>query len=162
VAFVSQDAGLFNESAAFNVAFPDAHAGMDRVHSALECVGLEGVLQRYIDKPGDLLGEGGARLSGGEKQRVAIARALLRKPVLLLADEPTSALDAASEAAVFKALRAAGAGATMIVATHRLASVTDADLILVMSGGRVVESGRHETLMAAGGVYAGMWNNDRL
>jgi ABC-type multidrug transport system fused ATPase/permease subunit len=162
VAFVSQDAGLFNESAAFNVAFPDAHAGMDRVHSALECVGLEGVLQRYIDKPGDLLGEGGARLSGGEKQRVAIARALLRKPVLLLADEPTSALDAASEAAVFKALQAAGAGATMIVATHRLASVTDADLILVMSGGRIVESGRHEALLSAGGVYAGMWKNDRL
>jgi ABC-type multidrug transport system fused ATPase/permease subunit len=160
-AFVSQDAGLFNESAAFNVAFPQVQADESRIREALERVGLEGVLERFVGTPGGSVGEGGARLSGGEKQRVAIARALLRKPVLLLADEPTSALDPASEAAVFKALRAASAGATMIVATHRLASITDADLILVMSGGRIVESGRHEALMAAGGVYAGMWKNDR-
>ena len=157
VAFVSQDAGLFNDSIAFNVAFPQLQAEEGRIYDALTRVGLEGVLQRHVDTPGESAGEGGARLSGGEKQRVAVARALLRKPRLLLADEPTSALDPASEAAVFKALQAAGAGATMIVATHRLASVTDADLILVMSGGRIVESGRHAALMAAGGVYAGMW-----
>lgn len=159
VAFISQDAGLFNESVMFNVGFPSLDAEESRIHEALERVGLGAVLQRSLDAAGGRVGEGAARLSGGEKQRVAVARALMRRPRLVLADEPTSSLDPGSEAAIFKALRAAAARATLIVATHRLAAVTDADLILVMSGGRVMEAGQHAALIAAGGVYAEMWGH---
>lgn len=157
VVFVSQSPGLFNESILFNAGFPERQPDQDKVVQALTRVGLGYLLNRSTDAPGQLVGEGGTRLSGGEKQRIAVARALLRKPRLILADEPTSALDPASEVAVFGALQAAASGATMIVATHRLATVTDADMILVISEGRIVERGRHDALVAAGGVYAGLW-----
>lgn len=162
VAFVSQVPGLFNESVAFNVGFPAMDAEEGRIHEALVRVGLGDLLHRSVDAPGARVGEGGTRLSGGEKQRVAVARAILRRPGLILADEPTSALDPASEAAVFKVLQAGAGCATLIVATHRLAAVTQADLILVMSEGCVVESGQHGALLAAGGVYAEMWRSLNL
>ena len=99
-------------------------------------------------------GERGARLSGGQRQRLALARAFLRQPSVLLLDEPTSALDAASEAAVGEGLATLMRGRTVLVIAHRLSTVRDADLIVVLDAGRVVEAGTHGELLARGGAYA--------
>jgi ATP-binding cassette subfamily B protein len=103
------------------------------------------------------VGERGLKLSGGEKQRVAIARALLKNPAILIFDEATSALDSKSEKAIQAELDRIQVGRTTLVIAHRLSTVMDADQILVMDGGRIVERGSHEQLLAAAGVYAQMW-----
>ncbi|RZJ14494.1 MAG: ATP-binding cassette domain-containing protein, partial [Haliea sp.] len=103
---------------------------------------------------GSFLGERGVRLSGGQRQRIAIARAMLKNPPLLLLDEATSALDAESERMVQAALESAMKDRTTLVIAHRLATVQQADRIIVLDHGRIVEQGKHDALMAAGGVYA--------
>ena len=103
------------------------------------------------------VGERGLKLSGGEKQRVAIARALLKNPAILIFDEATSALDSQSEKAIQAELDRIQVGRTTLVIAHRLSTVMDADQILVMDGGRIVERGSHAELLAAGGQYAQMW-----
>jgi ATP-binding cassette subfamily B protein len=148
--FLTQTPGIFNETLAYNVGFPDRGVETGAVEAVLVRVGLA--------TPGErVAGEGGAQLSGGERQRVAIARALLRRPRLVLADEPTSALDPETEARVLAELETAFAGATLVLASHRLRAVRDMDLIVVMSEGQVVETGTHEALMAAKGIYNRMW-----
>jgi ATP-binding cassette subfamily B protein len=103
-------------------------------------------------------GERGGRMSGGQRQRIAIARAILRRPDLLILDEATSALDPATEAEVNATLRLVARGRTTVSATHRLASITDADLIVVLDGGRVAEQGTHDVLLSAGGHYRALWD----
>lgn len=159
VAYVAQAPGLFNQSIAFNVAFPEPGADKARISAALARVGLSGLDENNPGAPEMRLGENGMRLSGGERQRIAIARALIRSPRLILADEPTSALDPVTEERVLRELQASAEGATMIMATHRLRAAQEADLILVLSGGRIVERGRHEGLIISGGVYAKMWGS---
>lgn len=149
-AFIPQTPGLLNGTVERNVSLGASREDEAAIRCALRRVGLEDTLGRTA-------GEGGLLLSGGERQRIAIARALMRRPRLVLADEPTSALDPETETRILSEMTAAFAGATVILASHRLSAVRNMDLIIVMSQGQVVESGNHETLLAAGGAYAGMW-----
>jgi ATP-binding cassette, subfamily B, heavy metal transporter len=114
---------------------------------------IESLPQKYETR----VGERGLKLSGGEKQRVAIARALLKNPPILIFDEATSALDSATERAIQGQMELAAIGRTTLVIAHRLSTVMNADEILVMQDGRVVERGRHGALLEAGGAYARMW-----
>jgi ATP-binding cassette subfamily B protein len=154
IGLVSQDSILFSADVMENIRYGRLDASDDEVIAAARAARVEEFVERLPQGWRTFLGERGVRLSGGQRQRVAIARALLRNPQLLLLDEATSALDLESERAVQAALEQAMQGRTSLVIAHRLATVIDADRILVLDRGRVVESGTHETLAAAGGLYA--------
>ncbi len=156
IAVVFQDAGLFNRSIAENIAIGRPDASADEIERAAR---LAQAHEFIIGKPGRydfVIGERGASLSGGERQRLAIARAILRDAPLLLLDEATSALDVQTEARIRDALEAVRRGRTTLVIAHRLSTVADADRILVVEQGRVIESGRFDELVALGGVFARM------
>ena len=151
---VLQDNFLFDGTVAENIRYGTPHATMDDVKRVAKVAHADEFIR---DLPLGLetrVGEGGGRLSGGQRQRVAIARAMLRDAPILLLDEATSALDAASEAKVQDALARLMRGRTTIVIAHRLSTVRGADMIHVIAGGTVVQSGRHEALVTAGGLYA--------
>lgn len=147
IAFVPQQPGLFRDSLAFNLGFPDTDFPDDVAREMLERMRLGALVA----------GAPAAGLSGGERQRLAIGRALLRPCRLVLADEPTSALDPMTESAILEALFSGIGGATLILASHRLAAVRAMDLIVVLERGQVAETGTHESLLAKEGVYARMW-----
>jgi ATP-binding cassette subfamily B protein len=127
------------------------------VEAAARAAGVHDFIAALPGGYGAAAGEGGARLSGGQRQRIALARALVRRPALLVLDEPTSALDPQTEAEIVATLEGLRGQRTIVSVTHRLALASDADLIVVMSGGRVVEQGRHEELLARKGLYARLW-----
>lgn len=151
--FVSQDVVMFNDSVAANVALG---LPMDRarVMQALEAANLGGFVQALPQGPDSLVGHNAAQLSGGQRQRLAIARALYKDAPLLILDEATSALDTESEQAVKGALQRLMAGRTTLIIAHRLSTIEHADRIVVMSAGRIVESGTHAALLQANGHYA--------
>ncbi len=157
VALVPQDVALFNDSLFANIAFarPDASAG--EVRAAAAAAALGGVMGRQPEGMCTRVGERGLKLSGGERQRVGIARALLADPRVLILDEATSALDGPTEAAIQETLRKVKAGRTTLVIAHRLSTIVDADQILVLRRGRIVERGTHADLLANGGEYAALW-----
>jgi len=154
VALVAQDAPLFSFSAAENIAFGRAGADETDIRAAARAAQAEGFLNALPQGFDTLMGERAKTLSGGQRQRIAIARALVRRSPILLLDEATSALDAENERLVQKALSEAMEGRTTLVIAHRLATVLEADRIIVMDAGRVVEMGCHSELMARGGLYA--------
>ena len=148
---------LFRTSLLENIRMGRPNAPLAEVEEAARAAGLEDMLQRLPERYETQAGERGGRFSGGERQRIALARALVRKPQVLVLDEATSALDAPTEAAVMATLLEAAAGRTVIMVTHRLACAPYCDRIIVMDRGRVVEQGRHEELLSAGGMYLGLW-----
>jgi ATP-binding cassette subfamily B protein len=154
VAFVAQDAPLFSSSAADNIAFGRLGAADAEIRAAAKAAQAEGFLSRLPHGFDTLMGERAKQLSGGQRQRIAIARALVRGAPILLLDEATSALDAESERLVQSALHEAMIGRTTLIIAHRLATVLEADRIVVMDGGHVVEQGRHAELIDRGGLYA--------
>ena len=157
IALVPQDVALFNDTLRANIAFADPNAADDEVWRALEAAELAGFVKALPQGLETQVGERGLKLSGGERQRVGIARALLVHPRLLILDEATSALDGPTEAAIQATLRKVRAGRTTLVVAHRLSTIVDADQILVIEAGRIVERGRHEALLARNGLYAGLW-----
>ena len=154
LALVAQDAPLFSGSAADNIGFGRRDAGKEDIRAAARAAQAEGFLDALPDGFETLVGERAKTLSGGQRQRIAIARALIRRSPILLLDEATSALDAENERLVQQALQGAMSGRTTLVIAHRLATVLEADRIVVMDAGRVVEEGRHVELLARGGLYA--------
>ncbi len=154
IGIVPQDAVIFSTSALENIRYGKPGASDEEVKAAALAAFAHEFILALPEGYDTFLGERGVRLSGGQRQRIAIARAMLKNPPLLLLDEATSALDAESERMVQAALESAMQGRTTLVIAHRLATVQQADRIIVMDHGQIVEQGTHEALMAAGGVYA--------
>lgn len=157
IGIVPQDTVLFNESLRYNLAYASPGAGEEEIAQAAQLAHLTDFIASLPQGYDTVVGERGLKLSGGEKQRVAIARAVLKNPHILIFDEATSSLDSHSEQAILAALRDAAAHHTSLVIAHRLSTIVDADTILVMDNGRIVESGVHQSLIAAGGAYARLW-----
>ena len=157
IAIVPQDTVLFNDTIYYNILYGRPDATREEVEQAARAAHIHASIVGLPDGYDTQVGERGLKLSGGEKQRVAIARALLKNPAILIFDEATSALDSKSEKAIQAELDRIAQGRTTFVIAHRLSTVMNADEILVMDQGRIVERGRHGELLARGGHYAQMW-----
>ena len=157
IGIVPQDTVLFNESIYYNIQYGRPEAGREDVIAAAQAAHIHDFVESLPDKYDTRVGERGLKLSGGEKQRVAIARALLKNPPILIFDEATSALDSKSEKAIQDELERIAVGRTTLVIAHRLSTVMNADEILVLDHGRIVERGTHRALLERGGAYAQMW-----
>src|SRR5690349_11920557 len=157
IGVVTQDSHLFHETIAENLRYARPEATEEEMWDALRGAQVAELVRALPEGLDTVVGERGYRFSGGEKQRIAIARLLLKHPSIVILDEATAHLDSESEAAVQRALAVALEGRTALVIAHRLSTVREADQILVMDGGRIVERGRHDDLVAAGGLYAELY-----
>jgi subfamily B ATP-binding cassette protein MsbA len=155
---VSQDTVLLNDTVRANIAYGSPRATAEQVKAAAEAANAAGFIAALPEGYETMLGERGTRLSGGQRQRVAIARALLRDPPILILDEATSALDTESERLVQQAIERLMQERTVLVIAHRLATVRDADEIVVLDAGQVVQRGSHEELLRAGGLYRRLYD----
>jgi ATP-binding cassette subfamily B protein len=157
IGIVPQDTVLFNDTIYYNIAYGRADAARDEVIAAAQSANIHDFIESLPLGYDSMVGERGLKLSGGEKQRVAIARALLKNPAILIFDEATSALDSKSERAIQDELRSIAQNRTTLVIAHRLSTIVDAQQILVMDQGRIIERGTHRSLLDQQGVYAQMW-----
>jgi ATP-binding cassette, subfamily B, heavy metal transporter len=161
IGIVPQDTVLFNDTIRYNIRYGRIGASDQEIEQAARLAQIEPFIRQLPDGFNAMVGERGLKLSGGEKQRVAIARTILKNPPILLLDEATSALDTHTEREIQSALKEVSRNRTTLVIAHRLSTVVDADEILVLDQGRIVERGRHGELLAKNGAYAGMWNRQR-
>jgi ATP-binding cassette subfamily B protein len=157
IGIVPQDTVLFNDTLAYNIRYGRPEASDEEVWHAAQSAHLDALIRSLPDGLQTQVGERGLKLSGGEKQRVAIARALLKRPAILVFDEATSALDSESERAIQAEIREVSRGRTSLVIAHRLSTIVDADAILVLEDGALIEQGRHGDLLARKGRYAELW-----
>jgi ATP-binding cassette subfamily B protein len=157
IGIVPQDTVLFNDTIGYNIRYGRPEASDAEMREAARLARIDDFVRGLPDGYDTTVGERGLKLSGGEKQRVAIARTILKAPKILLFDEATSALDTKTEREIQKSLREVSRDRTTLVIAHRLSTVVEADEILVLEQGRVVERGRHEALLGRGGIYAQMW-----
>ena len=161
IGLVPQDTVLFNDSIGANIAYGRPDASAEEIEAAARAAQIHAFIATLPDGYDTLVGERGLKLSGGEKQRVAIARMVLKDPPILVFDEATSALDSQTEQLIQQALRRLSSGRTTLIIAHRLSTVVDADEIVVLEQGRVVEQGSHHRLLARNGRYAAMWARQR-
>ena len=161
IGIVPQDTVLFNDTIRYNIAYGRIGASTDEIENAARHAQIDGFIRDLPHGFDAMVGERGLKLSGGEKQRVAIARTILKNPPILLLDEATSALDTGTEREIQSALGEISKNRTTLVIAHRLSTVVDADEILVLERGEIVERGRHDELVARGGQYAAMWNKQK-
>lgn len=157
IGIVPQDSVLFNDTLAYNIAYGAESADQAMIEQAARDAALTPLIGRLPDRYQTEVGERGLKLSGGEKQRVAIARTLVKNPPILLLDEATSALDSRTEQEILGTLKRIAKGRTTIAIAHRLSTIADADRIIVLDHGQLVESGSHAGLLAQDGLYAEMW-----
>ncbi len=161
IGIVPQDTVLFNDTLLENIRFGRPGASDADVQQAVRMAHLADFVAQLPQGLATRVGERGLKLSGGERQRVAIARTILKRPPILVFDEATSSLDSKAERLILEALAEIAHGHTSLVIAHRLSTVVDADCIAVLDDGRVIEQGRHEQLLAAGGAYAALWRNQQ-
>jgi len=157
IGVVPQDTVLFNDTIRYNIAYGRPDATEEEIVEAAKLAQVHDFVARMPQGYDTIVGERGLKLSGGEKQRVAIARTILKNPRILILDEATSALDTKTEQEIQSALKGVSAGRTTLVIAHRLSTVVEADEIIVLQEGRIAERGDHPSLIAKGGLYAGMW-----
>jgi ATP-binding cassette subfamily B protein len=157
IGYVSQDTFLFDGTVAENIRYGQFDADREDVVAAAEAAEAHGFIQSLSEGYDTRVGERGVKLSGGQRQRIDIARTVLQDPEILLLDEATSAVDTETEYLIQRSLDRLAADRTTLVIAHRLSTVKDADTIVVLDGGGVVERGSHEELLAADGLYANLW-----
>jgi len=161
IGIVPQDTVLFNDTVAYNIAYGKPGSSQQQIEQAADLAHIHDFVKGLPDGYETKVGERGLKLSGGEKQRVAIARTILKDPPILLFDEATSALDSHTEREIQDNLAEVARNHTTLVIAHRLSTVIDADEIIVLEDGRIVERGKHDDLLAASGQYAAMWRRQQ-
>ena len=161
IGMVPQDTVLFNDTIGYNIRYGRWDATQAEIEEATRLAQIDSFIASLPEGYDTSVGERGLKLSGGEKQRVAIARTLLKAPPILVLDEATSALDSFTEKDIQDSLEQMSRGRTTLVIAHRLSTIVNADEIIVLDDGVIVERGNHEALITSGGVYAQLWNRQR-